>query len=476
MPKDLRPLLDPETVAVIGASAAPHKPGHSLLRNVLDGGFEGRIYPINPKGGEIAGLPAYASIGDVPETVDLAFIVLGRKHVLGAVEACAAAGTRAVCIVTAGFAEGDPWGREEQARITAVAEEHGIIAIGPNTIGTISMGGRLLGSFVPFPHWEDGNVAIVAQTGIYAGAVALELMSQETQRIGITASVDIGNRVGIDELDLLEELAARDEAEVLGFYLEAFSDARTFLRRAAEVKRDKPIVVLKPGRTQAGARASASHTGSLAQDDAVVQQLLAQHGIIRADDSEEFLAFLKALSGRPDGAGDRVGVVTYSGALGVMATDRLVMEGLTIAEPAGETKAAIEALMPDWQSAGNPADLWSAVEVDPRASVEVGFGAMLADPGVDQVLGVLLAVPNADFDGFGDAMARLRAEHPGKPVHLVMHGAVRQSWMAQIDHLGIPVYASVAQAVRAVATLARRQATRDDMPEAHAVPDPAGAR
>jgi len=144
----------------------------------------------------------------VPETVDLAFIVLGRKHVLGAVEACAAAGTRAVCIVTAGFAEGDPWGREEQARITAVADEHGIIAIGPNTIGTISMGGRLLGSFVPFPHWEDGNVAIVAQTGIYAGAVALELMSQETQRIGITASVDIGNRVGIDELDLLDPYAA----------------------------------------------------------------------------------------------------------------------------------------------------------------------------------------------------------------------------------------------------------------------------
>jgi acyl-CoA synthetase (NDP forming) len=182
MSRDLQPLLEPETVAVIGASASPEKPGHLLLRNILDGGFPGRVFPINPRGGEIAGLPAYASIAETPETVDLAFVVLGRAHVTGAVEACAAAGVRAVCIVTAGFGEGDAWGSDEQARLAALVAEHGIIAIGPNTIGTVSMGGRLLGSFVPFPHWEDGNVAIVAQTGIFAGAVALELMSRETQR------------------------------------------------------------------------------------------------------------------------------------------------------------------------------------------------------------------------------------------------------------------------------------------------------
>ncbi|MEA2270060.1 MAG: hypothetical protein QOD55_2295 [Solirubrobacteraceae bacterium] len=468
MPTDLQPLLEPETVAVIGASASPEKPGHLLLKNIVDGGFPGRIYPINPRGGEIAGLQAYASVGDAPETIDLAFVVLGRNHVTSAVEACAAAGVRAVCIVTAGFGEGDTWGSEEQDRLSALVAEHGIVAIGPNTIGTISMGGRLLGSFVPFPHWEDGNVAIVAQTGIFAGAVALELMSRETQRIGISASVDIGNRVGLDELELLDEFADRDEIGVIGFYLEAFSDARTFMARAAEVKQDKPIVVLKPGRTQEGARASASHTGSLAQDDAVVQQLLAQHGVLRADDSDEFLAFLKALSLTPDGAGPRIGMVTYSGALGVIATDRLVDEGMSLADLAPDTLAAIDGLMPDWQTARNPADLWSAVEVDARASVEVGFGSMLADPAVDQVLGVLLAVPNADFEGFGDAFAGLRAEHPDKPIHLVMHGPVRRSWMEQIDHLGIPVYDSVAVAVRAMGAVARRMATRSDMPEAHA--------
>lgn len=468
-PRDLRPLLQPTSVAVLGASAAPHKSGHVLMRNIVDGGFPGPVHPINPRGGEILGRTAYASVRDVPGGVDLAFVVLGRAQVRGALAECVEASVRAVCIVTAGFGEGDDWGRQEHREIAALIAESGMIGIGPNTIGTVSMGGRLRGTFVPFSHWEDGPVAIGAQTGIFAGAVMLDVMRAETQRIGIHASVDIGNRVGIDELALLEEFSGRDEVGVIGFYIEELADARTFLGRAAEVKRCKPVVVLKPGRTAQGARASASHTGSIAQDDAVIDHLLAQHGILRAESALEFLALLRALSYAGVPRGPRVGMITYSGALGVVATDELVTEGLELPDLAPGTIQAIEELLPDWQSAGNPSDLWSAAELDPERALRQSFAAMLADPDVDQVLGVLLAVPNIDFDGFGHVFDELRQAHPDTPIHLVMHGSVSEAWTRAIDGLGIPVYATTRQAVRVMAATARHSATRDVMPTAHAV-------
>jgi acetyltransferase len=454
-------------VAVIGASSSPEKAGHVLLRNIVQGGFPGAVYPVNPRGGEILGLQVCSSVHEVPTTIDLAFIVVGRKQVLSMVEACAEAGVRAVCIVTAGFGEGDAWGKEEQLKIAAVVAQAGMIAIGPNTIGTISMGGLLVGSFVPFPHWQDGPVAIGAQTGIFAGAVALELMSRDTQRIGITASVDIGNRVGIDEVALLEDFALRDEVRVIGFYLEELADPRRFLKLASEVKRTKPVVVLRPGRTAQGASASASHTGSLAQDDAVIDQLLSQHGLVRAEDTADFLAILRAFSFAGVPAGSNVGVVTYSGALGVIASDQIVREGLDVASLEQRTIDRIGALMPDWQLAGNPADLWSAAEIDPEATLRVGFDAMLADSNVDQLLAVMLAVPNIDFPQFRDSFTELRTTYPGKPIHLVLHGGLSERWTSAVEGLGVPVYAETRDAVRAMAATARYAAGRDRVPTAH---------
>jgi acetyltransferase len=465
---DCRPLLDPASVAIVGASSSPAKPGHILLRNILDGGFAGRVFPVNPGASEIAGRECYSSIAAIPGSVDLVFIVLGRERVLPAVLECADAGVEAVCIITAGFGEGDEWGKQQELELRELVRSTGMVAIGPNTIGTVSMGGALRGTFVPFPHWESGSVALVAQTGIFAGAVMREHMDQPSQRIGFKASVDIGNRVGVDELDLLQAFAEDGEIGVIGFYLESFANARAFLREASVVKREKPIVVLKPGRTREGAAASASHTGSLGQDDAVVDQLLAQHGIVRADDEREFLACLKAFSYAPLPAGPRVGVITYSGALGVIATDQIVAAGLEVAEIDPATAAAIEELMPDWQRAGNPSDMWSAVELDAVATARVGFGAMLEDGNIDQVLGVMLAVPNADFEEFGEVFAELR-HGSAKPLHLVMPGPQKARWTAALEGLRIPVYDSSREAVRAMAAMTRYVAARDRVPAAHSV-------
>lgn len=462
----VRALLEPQSVAVIGASKSPTKSGGVLVSSLLRGDFPGPIHPINPRGGEIQGLRAYPTIGDVPESVDLAFIMVRREHVHDSVEACAEAGVRAVAIITAGFGEADEWGRAEQERLAGLISERDLLAIGPNTIGLVTMGGRLLGTFVDFPRWEDGPIAIASQSGIFAGALAQDVMAMPAQRLGIHHSVSIGNRVGVSESDLLEAYAEDPAVKVIGFYLESFADAPRFFATAAEVKRTKPIVVLKPGRTERGARAAASHTGSLASDDAVVDQLLAQHGIVRAGDEDELVTLLRAFSYAPLPRGPRLGIVTFSGAMGVMASDFAADEGLELDPYTETTTARIRALLPDWQGVGNPADLWPAIDVDQRAAMVEGLRSVLQDPEIDQVLGILLAVLNADFEDFRQAFTELCEEPADKPLHLVIRGTLAREWTQRLDGLGIPIHTSLKLAVGAMGATTRYAAGRERVPAA----------
>jgi acetyltransferase len=460
----LRPLLEPRSVAIVGASSSRDKAGYALMHNIVAAGFDGEIYPINPRAGEILGRTAYGSVAAVPAPIDLVFIVLTREGVLPAIRDCANAGVRAVCIVTAGFGEGDPWGRQEQQRLREVIQAAGMLAIGPNTIGLVTMGGRLLGTFVPFPHWEDGDVAIIAQTGLFAGAVAVEMMTADPQRLGIVASVDIGNRVGIDELDLLESFAADDAVHVVGLYIEGFADLRRFLRRAAEIKRSKPIVVLKPGRTRKGAQASESHTGSLAQDDAVLDQLLTQHGIMRADNPNDFLALLRACSWSPLPPGPRVAILTYSGALGVIAADEAVALGIEVADLHPHTISTLAELMPEWQKPANPCDIYSGAVPDPRRGMEVSLRALLDDAGVDQVLALLLAVPDVDFPDVDKVLRDMQESHPNKPLHIVAYGSRKGEWLRKLGGSRLPLYDSSRDALSVIARLTRYAAARECVP------------
>jgi len=459
-------LLEPRSVAVIGASTDPAKSGGVLLSSLLRGDFPGAILPINPRAGEIQGLRTYPSIGDVPEAVDLAFIVVRRELVYESVAACADAGVRAVAIITAGFGEADEWGRGEHERLARLIADRDLLAIGPNTIGLITMGGRLLGTFVDFPRWDEGPIALASQSGIFAGALAQDIMARPAQRLGIRHSVSIGNRGGVSEVDLLEAYAQDPAVGVIGFYLESFADAPRFLAVAAEVKRTKPIVMLKPARTERGALAALSHTGSLAADDAVVDQLLTQYGIVRVDDEDELLGVLRAFSYAPLPSGPRLGIVTFSGAMGVMTSDFAAEEGLDLDSYTDATTARFRALLPDWQQVGNPADLWPAIDIDRRAAMVEGLRFALEDPQIDQVLGILLAVPNADFDDFRDAFAQLCTAHPDKPLHLVIRGTLRDDWTQRLDGLGIPIYTSLRLAVRVMAATTRYAAGRGRVPQA----------
>lgn len=466
-PRNLQPLLEPRSIAVIGASGDASKPGNVLLRNLLAGGFPGTIVPVNRRGGEICGLPAVTSISEAPAEIDLAYVILPRHLVLEAAQECAARGVKALAVMAAGFAEADDWGRKEQERLSALAAEYDIPVIGPNAIGMVTMGGAQRGTFVQFDSWRDGRVAIGAQSGVFAGAIAQREMTKRVGGLGIRHSVSMGNKSGVTEVDLLAAFADDPTVGVIGLYLESLADPAAFFELAARVKRVRPVVVLKAGRTQSGARASAAHTGSLMTDDAVFDQLARQHGIVRAQDEEEFVAFLDAFSKSPVPSGPGVGLLTLSGALGVIAADLASAHGLEVAEYRAETLGRLAALVPDWQAVGNPADLWTGVDRDPRAAIIDGLDAALGEPGVDQVLGVLLADPVADFEGFREAFAELIAAHPDTGLHLVVLGTLAQKWTEDLDALDVSLYPSTRLAITTMAAMARYAAQRDSVPTAY---------
>jgi len=461
--RDLTALLEPASVAVIGASTNPDKSGGMLLANIVRGGYAGRIYPINPRATEILGHRAYPSIESVPEPVDVAFVVLPRPAVRQALEACARKGVGSAVVITAGFREVGAEGALEQEAITQLARSSGLRVIGPNTIGLVAMQSKLLASFVPFPDWQDGRIAIFAQTGIFAGAPMLGLMSARHQRIGVRMSVDVGNKPDVDEVDFLGYVAPRNDVGVVGLYLESIADPAAFLALATAIKREKPVVVFKPGRTPAGAAASASHTGSLASDDRILDAGLRQYGLVRAADFEEFIAFLRAFSYQRPPRGSRVGIVTFTGGLGVVAADEAADSGLELVRWAPETQTRLQQLVPPWQPVGDPADLWVALDVvEPRRAHEEAFDAALSDPNVDAVLGIVLVVPGADFEGVREAFAGLRERHPDKPLFLVLYGGpLRERWLDALEGLNIPVFESSRLALRTLAAMRGYAAARD---------------
>ncbi len=454
--RDIGPLVAPGSIAVIGASTSALKPGGILFSNLVNGGFKGPLYPINPRAAEVLGHKAYPAIGEVPDKVDLAFIVLPRHLVKASVEQCIAAGTRAACIITAGFGEVDDAGRADQDELRDLARASGIMLAGPNTIGMINADCAMQGSFVNFPHWERGGISLFTQTGIFTGALMLQVMSQDAQRLPIGKSIDVGNKVDVAEHEFLEFAAGDEATKVIGFYLESITAPDRFFDRAGEIAKTKPIVVLKPGRTEAGAAASRAHTGSLPGEGKKHQQAFARAGIVEARDEAEFVDFLKVFAFLPKPKGKRIAIATTSGALGVIAADLAVEHGFEVPALAPRTVNALQTILPDWLAPANPFDFWISLDIKgAKEAHEVALPAIASDPGTDLMLCTLLAPGNADFEGFGPLMAAIRGDNPGKPIAMVIYGgALRPQWIAGLEGLDIPVFGSTDAAMRALGALA----------------------
>ncbi len=381
----LRAVFEPKTIAVIGASRNPVSVGGALFRNLLRWGFTGAVYPINPAASSIAGVRAYASISEMPEVAELAFIVVPAPLVIELARQCAVAGVRALCVISAGFAETGESGRAAQSELLDVCRASGMRLVGPNCMGLVntSAGVRLLGTFVPVEP-PAGNVAMSSQSG----ALGLALMAQAGQLgLGVSSFISIGNRADVSGNDLLQYWESDESTDVILLYLESFGNPRRFSRIARRVSRAKPIVAVKSGRTTAGARAASSHTAALASSDQAVDALFRQTGIIRVDTLAEFFYVARLLASQPIPQGNRVGILTNGGGPGILAVDAAIAAGLDVPTLSERTQAKLRAVLPPTASTTNPIDIIAGSgPKEYRACLEI----LCDDPDLDALVVIFI--------------------------------------------------------------------------------------
>ncbi|HEX2468155.1 MAG TPA: GNAT family N-acetyltransferase [Solirubrobacterales bacterium] len=414
----LRPFFEPTAVAVIGASTRRGSIGGELFRNILAGDFKGTAYPVNARGEPVAGVRAYSSVEEIPDPVDLAVIAVPGERVLDAAESALREGVRALCVISAGFAEIGPEGLERQERLLALVRAHGGRMIGPNCLGIALSGPRLNATFGP-PGIPAGNIGFSSQSG----ALGLAFLQEAASRgLGLSGFVSIGNKADVSSNDLLEHWEDDPSTEVILLYLESFGNPRRFGRIARRVARSKPVLAMKSGRSRAGARAAGSHTAALAGSEQAVDALFAQAGVIRADRLGELLDVASLLATQPLPKGRSVAVVTNAGGLGILCADACEAAGLELPELSDETRDKLATLLPGEASISNPIDLLGSAT---GATYEATLPAILADARVDAL--IVLFVPPV-VAGAEEVAAAIRTgvdgmEELDKPVLAVVMSA-----------------------------------------------------
>jgi acyl-CoA synthetase (NDP forming) len=449
---DLATVFEPRSVAIIGASTTPGKAGFNIVDNLLRLGYKGKVYPVNPKAEEILGFKAYPTVDQISHQIDMAIIATPARVVVDVMRDCARKGIKSAIIISSGFSEESEEGRRLEEEVVAIAREAGIRILGPNTTGVFNPENKFTSSFIPVDRVASGNVAFIAQTGLFLGVLFEHILS--SQRFGISKVAGMGNKADLDDADILEYLARDAQTKVVAMYIEGLSDGRRFLKVAREVTREKPIVVLKSGTTEVGAEAALSHTASLAGNAEVFEAACKQAGILRVQSFEEMLDVVKAFSFLPLPRGNRVAVIHYTGAACVIAADACHREGLELAEFSPATVRALREITPTWHRIRNPVDLWPAIE---RHWVDMAYGVaietVLRDEGVDALVVSVFAMPR--WETYKPDFDLLRAA--GKPVLFCVEGneeLVRKA-TAKIEGQGFPVYLQVNRAVFALSHLSK---------------------
>jgi acetyl coenzyme A synthetase (ADP forming)-like protein len=383
----VRAILAPSSVAVIGASRDPGSIGGRLFHNLIDGEFNGPVYPVNPSADVVHGVPAFASIRDVPGSVDVAFVAVPARAVADAAREAAERHVRGIVVISAGFAETGGDGPERQRELLEICRGSGMRLVGPNCMGIVNTDPaiRLNGTFAS-TRPPQGRVGFLSQSG----ALGIAVMDHATRLgLGLSSFVSIGNKADIDTNDLIAYWSGDERTDVILLYLESIKDARRFARLAPAVARETPIVVVKSGRSSAGVRATASHTGSLlAASDVTVDALFRQSGVIRTDTLEEMFDVATLLTNQPSPKGHRVGIVTNAGGLGILCADTCEAEGLEIPALAEGTGASLAAFLPAEASTTNPVDMVASANGDDYRRTIV---AVARDPGIDAV--IVLYIP-----------------------------------------------------------------------------------
>jgi acetyl coenzyme A synthetase (ADP forming)-like protein len=447
-------ILKPRTIAVVGASRTPNTIGHQIVANLVGNGFTGAVYPVNPKARAIHAMRAWPSVASIPEPVDVAVITVPKERVGDVAEECGAAGVRGLVVISAGFREvgGDGPAREQQ--LLEVVRRHGMRMLGPNCMGAINTAEayRMNATFSPVTP-PFGTAAFVSQSG----ALGVNVLDYARELgIGIAQFVSMGNKSDISGNDLLLQWEHDPDVGVILMYAENFGNPRRFLEIASRVVRTKPIIVLKAGRSDVGARAASSHTGALAASDTAVDALLTQAGVLRAASIEELfdLAMAFTAAGRVRiPRGRRVAIVTNSGGPGVLAADALEMAGMDVVELQEGTVAALRPLFPAEASIRNPLDMIASAN---PPGYRTALGAMLDASNVDAAVAIFTPPLGVRIPDVAEAIGATALEHATKPVLAVLMGREGlPQGKAELQRAGVPAYIFPESAARALRGVVR---------------------
>ena len=433
-------------VAVVGASTSPEKLGYQVLNNILQYGYEGAVYPINPTAPEILERKAYASVLDCPDPVDLAVILVPNKAVPGVLEQCGQRGLKGAVIITAGFREVGPAGKALEQQVIDIAKRYGMRIVGPNVLGIIDTVLKLNASFAAgMP--RRGKIAFMSQSGALCTSI-LDLALG--QGIGFSRFYSIGNKADINELDLVKAWAEDPETRAIMGYLEGITNGPEFIRVASEVTRHKPIIAIKSGTTSAGSKAVSSHTGTLAGSEAAYDAAFKQCGIIRAGSVQDLFDYAQAFARQPLLEGNAIAVITNAGGPGIMASDAIEHAGLRLAALAPETKQYLQPLLPAAASVANPIDVLGDA---PAERYALGIEAALKDPNVNAVLLVLTPQTSTQIPETAEVLGKLSKQY-GKPVFGAMMGdaAIRKG-VEVLRSYDVPNYQVPERAVAAIAAM-----------------------
>ena len=449
--EQLNHIFYPRTIAVVGASTNPEKAGFMCLENLLEAGFRGKIYPVNPGLSEAFGLKAYSSVKDIPGEIDLAMVVIPAQLAMPVIEECIVKGIKGVILITGGFREvGTEFGSELQAKIRDVATRSGMRVIGPNTLGLINPSINLNATFQSTLSLSKvGNVAVVTQSGGMLIHIAHTLTDLN---IGMSKAIGLGNRCDLDFDEVVTYLAQDEETRVMILYMEGIEQPRKLMKVARQVVKQKPILVYKGGRSGGIDRATFSHTGALAGEYQFYKAAFTQAGMIEADDLTELVDITKALIFQPPSSGNRVAVLSVQAGPGIVIADRCRRLGLRLAELSPATRQRLRQLASPLSAVDNPVDIaWKTSEFDVCREM---FRVVLEDAGVD---GVIVA---AAF--FPPGMEVVRAVidiagYCGKPITVCLYSPLGMAYaeLHALEESRIPVYPFPERAVAGLAGLVR---------------------
>jgi len=434
-------------VAVIGASRDPQKPGAQLLRVLKKVGFQGQVAGVNPQGGEVFEVPLYRSLDEIPFPVDLAVLHIPPASVPAALIDCARSGIKGVVISSEGFAETGLEGAKYQEEVRTILRSTGMRGFGPNTLGLVNTATGLTTSYFASARMlKPGSIGFVAQSGIFVGALLRYLSSFEGFQL--SKGIGLGNKVDVDESDALSYLLEDEQTRIIGMYLEDVRDGRRFLEVARKATARKPVLLLKGGRTKEGAQAIASHTASLAVEDSVFEGAMRQAGILRMRGIDDFLRTLKGFLYMPLPRGERIALVTYSGAQAIMSIDAAVDEGLKISRLSEAAREKISRVIATPSKAQNPVDLFPDMLTHgfEKTATEI-LQALLEDEGVDGIFFISFAYFGAE--PYRSVVDLLRGRC-SKPVFFSLVGAKKDLEPSQtfLEENGIPCFDFPEMAIR----------------------------